>query len=130
MIKQSQSNFGDCYHLIGEEVDFSSLRNEFLTVSPEGLGSILRFPCGEITEKWFRRKRKLNFFTKMNRRVSKRTMEQFYLRRWNWQISIIFIYSSRSPEDKYWLIVDNSLIVLLIFSIRSSNNFYWNISFY
>ena len=55
IIKQSQSSFRYCYHLLGEEIDFLSLRNEFSTVSPEGLGSILRFPCGEIIKNSFRR---------------------------------------------------------------------------
>ena len=32
-IKQPHFYFGNCYHLLGEEIDFSSLRNEFSNVS-------------------------------------------------------------------------------------------------
>ena len=53
IIKTLLDNFRDCYHLLGEEIDFSSLMNEFSTVSPEGMSNILRFPCGEIIENSF-----------------------------------------------------------------------------
>ena len=33
MLKQSYFSFGDCYHFLGEEIDFLSLRNEFSSVS-------------------------------------------------------------------------------------------------
>ena len=37
----------------GEKIEFSFLLVENLTVSPQGLSSILRFPCGEIIENLF-----------------------------------------------------------------------------
>ena len=84
MIKQSQSSFRYCYHLLGEEINFSSLRNEFSTVSPEGLGSILRFPCGEITEKWFRRNE--------NSISSPKWIGEFRKAQWsNFMVSLFFI---------------------------------------
>ena len=45
--------FGNCYHLLCEEIDFLSPRSEFLTISPRGLNSILWFPCSETVENLF-----------------------------------------------------------------------------
>ena len=57
--KKSQSSFWYFCNFFSEEIDISFLQVENLTVSPQGLSSILRFPCGEIIENSFRRNENL-----------------------------------------------------------------------
>ena len=50
LLKQPPFSFGDSDHLLGEEINFSSLRNEFSTVLFESLSSILWFSRDEAVE--------------------------------------------------------------------------------
>ena len=53
LIKLLHCSFRNSPIHFGEEIEFSFLLVENLTVSPQGLSSILRFPCGEIIENSF-----------------------------------------------------------------------------
>ena len=83
IIQLYECNKWNLYKHCGEEIYFSFRRNEFSVISPQGNRSILLKPCGETVKFSTWRNENSIFFTKMNRRVSKRTMEQFYQRRFS-----------------------------------------------
>ena len=53
IIKLLRCSFRNSPIHFGEEIEFSFLLVENLTVSQQGFSSILRFPCGEIIENSF-----------------------------------------------------------------------------